>query len=188
MTIPISLAKSRLDLGLKPGPVPSKVCGGTSEELGKEIEKASFNIETMTNCFDGSAELTARRRWIQKSTQGYQAFVLRDVKREEVMEEHLRHFSSIHDEFTSPTSKYRPTAKDFHFMFQSRVLNGALSIHYSLFLSTLRSQASDEQLGWWLDKVLRIEIIGCYAQVSIKDFNLCFLLTITFGKDRAWNR
>jgi tRNA-dihydrouridine synthase len=68
-----------------------------------------------------------------------------------VMEEHFRHFTEIHKDFVKPESKFQLQRNDIRFMFESRVLNGALNVHYSLFISTLRSQASDEQLGWWLD-------------------------------------
>lgn len=83
------------------------------------------------------------------------------------MEEHYRHFTELHKEAVAPESKFKLQPNDFKFMFESRVLNGALSTHHSLFISTVRSQASDEQLGWWLNKCLRQEIIGCYAQTEI---------------------
>ena len=83
------------------------------------------------------------------------------------MEEHYKHFTEIHEEFVKPGSKFKLQPNDFKFMFECSVLNGALSTHHSLFISTLRSQSSDEQLGWWLDKALRQEFIGCYAQTEI---------------------
>lgn len=42
-----------------------------------------------------------------------------------------------------------------------------MGVHYSLFVSTLRSQASDEQLGLWLEKAMRLQLVGCYAQTEL---------------------
>ena len=83
------------------------------------------------------------------------------------MEEHYKHFTELHKEAISPESKFQLQPNDFRFMFESRVLNGALSTHHSLFTSTLRSQSSDEQLSWWLPRVQRQQIIGCYAQTEL---------------------
>lgn len=83
------------------------------------------------------------------------------------MEEHYKHFTEIHQEFVAPGSKFKLQPNDYKFMFECRVLNGALSTHHGLFVTTLRSQSSEEQLGWWLDKALRQEIVGCYAQTEV---------------------
>ena len=43
---------------------------------------------------------------------------------------------------------------------------GPLSLHY-VFMSTLRSQTSDEQKEWWLGRAQRLGLIGCYAQTEL---------------------
>lgn len=39
-------------------------------------------------------------------------------------------------------------------------------LHMSMFVTTIREQASDEQKAYWIPKIERFEIIGAYAQVS----------------------
>jgi hypothetical protein len=65
--LPLALARSKLDLGLEPSNKPSKVSGGTADELPLERKKASFDVEMMTNCLDGGKDQTARRRFFQRS-------------------------------------------------------------------------------------------------------------------------
>jgi hypothetical protein len=65
--LPLKLARSTLDLGLKPSSTPSKNSGGTANALDEERKKCSFDVETMTNCLDGGKDQTARRRFFQRS-------------------------------------------------------------------------------------------------------------------------
>ena len=44
---------------------------------------------------------------------------------------------------------------------------GGLSLHYGVFMSTLRSQCSDDQKAWWLERAMRLNFIGCYAQTEL---------------------
>ena len=67
--LPLKLARAKLDLGLKPSNKASKVSGGTADELPLERKKASFDVETMTNCLDGGKDQTARRRFFQRGSQ-----------------------------------------------------------------------------------------------------------------------
>ena len=66
-TLPLELARKKLELGLQPSTSPSKTSGGTANELPLERKKASFDVETMTNCLDGGKDQTARRRFFQRS-------------------------------------------------------------------------------------------------------------------------
>ena len=63
--LPLKLARSTLDLGLKPSDKPSKNSGGTAHLLDEERRRCSFDVETMTNCLDGGKDQTARRRFFQ---------------------------------------------------------------------------------------------------------------------------
>lgn len=38
-------------------------------------------------------------------------------------------------------------------------------LHFSMFITTIREQASDEQRAYWMPKIENWEIIGAYAQV-----------------------
>ena len=37
-------------------------------------------------------------------------------------------------------------------------------VHYAMFVTTVREQGSDEQKAYWMPKIERMEVIGCYAQ------------------------
>lgn len=37
-------------------------------------------------------------------------------------------------------------------------------VHYAMFVTTIREQASDEQKAYWTPKIEKMEVIGCYAQ------------------------
>jgi acyl-CoA oxidase len=37
-------------------------------------------------------------------------------------------------------------------------------VHYAMFVTTIREQASDEQKAYWMPKIEKMEVIGCYAQ------------------------
>ena len=37
-------------------------------------------------------------------------------------------------------------------------------VHYAMFVTTVREQASEEQRTHWMPQIERMEVIGCYAQ------------------------
>ncbi|KAH7401569.1 acyl-CoA oxidase [Pyrenochaeta sp. MPI-SDFR-AT-0127] len=40
-------------------------------------------------------------------------------------------------------------------------------LHMSMFVTTVREQASEEQVKYWMPKILSYDIIGCYAQTEL---------------------
>lgn len=60
-----------------------------------------------------------------------------------------------------------------------------LFMHYVMFVPCLENQADDEQRNWWLDKAMRAEMLGCYAQTEIgHGSNVRGILTrATFDRD-----
>ncbi|KAH8730270.1 hypothetical protein GQ44DRAFT_607419 [Phaeosphaeriaceae sp. PMI808] len=40
-------------------------------------------------------------------------------------------------------------------------------LHMSMFVTTVREQASDEQQAYWMPKIVNYDIIGCYAQTEL---------------------
>ncbi|KAF2622244.1 acyl-CoA oxidase [Macroventuria anomochaeta] len=40
-------------------------------------------------------------------------------------------------------------------------------LHMSMFVTTVREQASEEQQAYWMPKILNYDIIGCYAQTEL---------------------
>ena len=37
-------------------------------------------------------------------------------------------------------------------------------VHYAMFVTTIREQGSDEQRAYWMPRVEKMEVVGCYAQ------------------------
>lgn len=151
--------------------------GGTSHILPMERLKATFSIEIMTNILDGGKEFTTKRRWIQNSHDEVfeeqnnierigQVEVHADQSRSAIVAQSMKHFMDIHWEHLQ--RGYRPKGQDMTFMSGSKFGNtGPLSLHYGVFMSTLRSQTSVEQREWWVDAGMKLQFIGCYAQTEL---------------------
>ena len=81
-----------------------------------------------------------------------------ETSRENNIVESLKHFMEIHWEHLN--SGYRPKGQDMSFMSAAKFgKTGPLSLHYGVFMSTLRSQTSDEQKEWWLGRAQRLGLI-----------------------------
>jgi acyl-CoA oxidase len=39
-----------------------------------------------------------------------------------------------------------------------------LMVHYAMFVTTVREQASEEQRKYWMPRIENMEVVGCYAQ------------------------
>ena len=63
---------------------------------------------------------------------------------------------------------YRPKGQDMTHMSNAKFgRTGPLSLHFGVFMSTMRSQSSAEQKEWWLETGMRLGYIGCYAQTEL---------------------
>ena len=139
------------------------------DDLVRERSTASFNVETMTTLLDGSETETARRRWIWSSTEEIDSDEVRvhaEQPRGELMGDALERFMAIHKPYFD--QGFRPKGQDMAHMSDAKSgITGGLSLHYGVFLSTLRSQSSEEQKRWWVEKATRLGFIGCYAQTEL---------------------
>ena len=151
--------------------------GGTSHILDGERSKATFDIDKMTNILDGGAEFTTKRRWIQSAHDVVfddngqeervgQVEVHADMSRSKVVAQSMKHFMDVHWEHLE--RGYRPKDQDMTFMSGAKFGNtGPLSLHYGVFMSTMRSQTSAEQRDWWVEPGMKLNYIGCYAQTEL---------------------
>ena len=155
------------DAGLSPSAEASFGSGGTAHLLPAERARASFDTELLTNFIDGGVEATAKRRWILAST----ARSASDLEhkchwtREEAMARHLRDFIGVHTAFTS--QGYAPVRREIVWMSANSANSGSLMPHFALFLPTLASQGTAEQIGWWVPLALQFKIVGAYAQTEL---------------------
>jgi len=163
---------------MEPRSVESWDDGGTAHVLPAERLKASFNVERLVNFLDGGKAFTTKRRWIQdahdEALQPYegpyssalQVMVHSDQTRMEATRQALKHFMDIH--WRHLQRGYKPKDQDMNFMSNAKFgMTGGLSLHFGVFMSSLRSNASEEQLSWWLPVANRLGMIGCYAQTEL---------------------
>jgi len=150
---------------LVPSNKPSWNSGGTSHILPEERARATFNKELLTNFLDGGEKATQKRRWIVSTSEGMDFAHKPNSNRHEDLKEHVKAFIGIHKEFAE--KGYVPTRGEVAWMSMNSVHKGSLMNHYGLFLPTLLSQASAEQIMWWVPKTLTFQIIGCYAQTEL---------------------
>lgn len=147
-----------------PSTVESRNSGGTAHILPEERKKASFEIEKLTNVFDGGPEKTKRRRFIISPSEDLDASNKYHLNRHEAMRQHIHHFNAVHDEYMG---KFIPTREDVVWMTEYTMMSGTLMNHYGLFLPTVMGQGTEEQNANWLFKTAMLQIVGCYAQTEL---------------------
>lgn len=89
--------------------------------LPAERAKATFNVEKMTNLLDGGEEKTKKRRFILSPSMGTEVKDKYNWERAQQLKEHLRHFLSVHEEFTG---KYTPTREEVTWMSENSMMQG----------------------------------------------------------------
>lgn len=65
------------------------------------------------------------------------------------------------------TEKHRWTTQEFEHAIQLMGEASPLSMHYKMFMPTIREQGTPEQHKLFLEKAQKFEIIGCYAQTEL---------------------
>ena len=88
------------------------------------------------------------------------------MSRSKLSAQSMKHFMDVHWEHLE--RGYRPKGQDMTFMSGAKFGNtGPLSLHYGVFMSTMRSQTSAEQREWWVEAGMKLNYIGCYAQTEL---------------------
>jgi len=148
----------------KPSSELSMTSGGTAHLLPAERQRATFDVEKMTNVlYAGEAE---KRRFILHPTKtiglGYKKY---DMTREEAIAKHVSDFVKIHRPFT--LQFYRPSRNEVTWMSEAATNTGSLMPHFGLFVPTILGQGSDMQIATWLPRALTFQIVGSYSQTEL---------------------
>merc|ERR1719181_1898668 len=119
-----------------------------------------------------------KRRWIQdahdKALAPYdgplssplEVKVHAEGSRDHLVGESMKHFMEMH--WPHLQRGYKPVDQDMTFMSSAKFgMTGPLSLHFGVFMSSLRSNTSEEQKSWWLPVAMRLGMIGCYAQTEL---------------------
>ncbi|CAH3966597.1 probable peroxisomal acyl-coenzyme A oxidase 1 [Pieris brassicae] len=145
-------------------------------DLQKERSTCTFNIEELTNLLDTGVEHTAKRRALEDKI--FNLKELKDVVPEEFLSHKDKYENAIRKAVILHTilqsngsiknisdnldkSNFRSTS---HSIFKD---GSPFLLHFSMFVPTIVGQGDDEQKNYWLEKALKMEIIGTYAQTEL---------------------
>lgn len=139
------------------------------EELRRERAQCSFDVEELTNIFDGGKELTARRREIEHLICSDPAF------KDEVPPEYLSHEDLYTNEVRKVTHLMRKLAEHNIPLREASITQvhsvlrdgNPLIVHTSMFANALASLANPKQQQQWVPLAEKNRIIGTYAQTEI---------------------
>lgn len=153
-------------LKLTPGNKEGLTCGGTADILKNERKKTTFNIDELYEILCGGKELIKRRKFIESAiTNSYNDnyHELYDKTRQELMEISIKDFIEIHKKFKN----FKPNRYDISVMTELSLTSGPLNNSHGIFLQTIAGQGSEEQVNFWMPKILNFEITGSYAQTEL---------------------
>jgi len=152
-------------LKLTPSNTPSKYSGGTSHILPEERARSSFNVEELYDFLNGGKEGTKRRHFIEStiSKDPEDLHRIYNYSRSDYLKHEVKEFIRIH----KPFKNFKPTREDICYMSDVAIGFGSLNNSHGIFLSTLFGQGNDEQVAFWVPKLLNFEITGSYAQTEL---------------------
>lgn len=147
-----------------------------NEDLIRERNKCTFNVQELTYLIDGGEEQTLERKRIEESVtsiaelkdpipeeylshkERYENSIRKACALVEPLEKHIKRSSSLAS--YSPTHRYR-----IHFAVLKDI--SPFMLHVGMFVPTIVSQSTPEQMQEWLPKAQSMQIIGTYAQTEL---------------------
>ncbi|CAH1737123.1 probable peroxisomal acyl-coenzyme A oxidase 1 [Aphis gossypii] len=151
-----------------------------NEDLQKEREKCTFNIEELTYFLDGGADKTFSRRKLE-------SFFLSDLNlKDEIPMEYLSHkeryeaavrkscilFKKVNEWQQNDDSG--SNSMDIYKSLLGGSVGSAIikdgspfAVHYVMFIPTIMGQGTLEQQGEWVGRAFSNQIIGTYAQTEL---------------------
>ncbi|XP_063283628.1 peroxisomal acyl-coenzyme A oxidase 2-like [Pelobates fuscus] len=136
-------------------------------ELASERESPSFNVETLTNVLDGSADETRLRRSVVLAVIRDPAFSRENhyfKTRQERYEGAVR--NSFH--LIKKMTEYGWATDGPEVSYVYRALSGELSLNiHSIFIMSVMAFGTDEQIAKWAVLANNYNILGTYAQTEL---------------------
>lgn len=136
-------------------------------DIESERYTASFNVEGLTNILDGGAQNTALRRKVESIIYSDPEFSMKDNY---FMTPNERYVAAVRKKFhlqmIAKRHGWLENSPEFYCAY--RALSGelALTLH-SMFLKSLRSLGSEEQIAKWTPLCNDFQIIASYAQTEL---------------------
>uniref|UniRef100_H2Z2X0 Acyl-coenzyme A oxidase n=1 Tax=Ciona savignyi TaxID=51511 RepID=H2Z2X0_CIOSA len=139
--------------------------------LEKERGQVNFNVEELTNIYDGGAEETKLRRKVADVIQNDPEVRCKDIgmmTREERYIDGVRRCVYLY-KVLLPREGWTPVSKEVKDYFKYRNIGKERSfgVHAGVFIPCLLSFGSDEQIAKWLPLAMQFQIIGTYAQTEM---------------------
>jgi acyl-CoA oxidase len=152
-------------LKLIPSENQSPLSGGTSHILPQERAKSTWDKEELIHYINGGKEMTKKRKFIESVINKEPELMhnIYNFTRSDHLSHGVKEFIRIH----KPFKDFKPSREDICFMSDVSVGFGALNNSHSIFLSTVIGQSNEEQLRFWLPKIMNFQITGSYAQTEL---------------------
>ncbi|KAJ2940647.1 hypothetical protein O0L34_g14754 [Tuta absoluta] len=148
-----------------------------NEDLQKERNGCSFNVEELTYFLDGSAKETTERRQLDSKILN-----IKEIS-DDIPEEYLSHKEKYENAIRKAVKLYTVLRemgdKDASDMERSRSMytnrtiaaifkdTSPFALHFAMFIPTIIGQADENQKQYWLRRAYNMEIIGTYAQTEL---------------------
>ncbi|XP_063548947.1 probable peroxisomal acyl-coenzyme A oxidase 1 isoform X1 [Cydia strobilella] len=148
-----------------------------NEDLQKERDRCTFNVQELTQYLDGGEKITKYRKEMEDKVLNVKGL------RDEVPEEYLSHKDRYENAVRKAVIMHQTLGNldehnlneeekarlDLRTTISSAIFkeNSPLILHYSMFTKVIAGQADDEQQKYWLPKIRNMKIIGTYAQTEL---------------------
>ncbi|XP_067437138.1 peroxisomal acyl-coenzyme A oxidase 1 isoform X2 [Thunnus thynnus] len=138
-------------------------------DILKERQKATFDVEKLTNILDGGAEKTTRRREIESMVLSDPDFKEEDpnfLSRSERYDQAIRKSAQM----ILKLREYGIADPEEIYCYKSMVGGNhieAMGLHFVMFLPTLYSQCDPQQSRKWLPLAESFQAVGTYAQTEM---------------------
>ncbi|XP_042280326.1 peroxisomal acyl-coenzyme A oxidase 1 isoform X2 [Thunnus maccoyii] len=138
-------------------------------DILKERQKATFDVEKLTNILDGGAEKTTRRREIESMVLSDPDFQEEDpnfLSRSERYDQAIRKSAQM----ILKLREYGIADPEEIYCYKSMVGGNhieAVGLHFVMFLPTLYSQCDPQQSRKWLPLAESFQAVGTYAQTEM---------------------
>ena len=146
-------------------------------DLVKERERATFNVEALTNLLDGGADRTARRRQIEAAIQrdptgvfdnSQNIYMHRTERHVQALAKHTRMIEIARKLGIGNECQGEVThSADFPLLLQAVADDLPTSLHWVMFVPNIVSLCDEEQQKRWLPLCRDWRMIGCYAQTEL---------------------
>ncbi|KAB1264348.1 Peroxisomal acyl-coenzyme A oxidase 2 [Camelus dromedarius] len=136
-------------------------------DIQSERHMQSFDVEQLTKILDGGAQNTALRRKVESIIHSDPVFSLKDnyfMTQNEHYEAALK--KKFHIQMLAQRLGWSEDSRELGYAYRSLSGDLALGVH-NIFLKSIRSLGSEEQIAKWAPLCNKFQIIGTYAQTEL---------------------